>query len=48
MASYCPNCNTHDIIKNGHRREKQNYRCKKYGRQFVEFYSDVGYELDDV
>ncbi len=32
----CPKCNSAKIIKNGHRREKQCYRCRHCGRQFVE------------
>ena len=33
----CPNCGSHDIIKNGlTRRAKQNHKCKDCGRQFVE------------
>jgi IS1 family transposase/transposase-like protein len=45
MKINCPKCNANEIIKNGQRRGKQNYRCKKCGRQFVEFYSDIGYDL---
>jgi len=43
MKITCPNCGTHDIRKNGHRRGKQNYQCKHCGRQFIEFYSTTGY-----
>ncbi|XHX81315.1 MAG: IS1 family transposase [Stenomitos frigidus ULC029] len=33
----CPNCGSEDIMKNGTtRRGKQNYKCRDYGRQFVE------------
>lgn len=39
----CPKCHSNDIRKNGHRRGKQNYQCKDCGRQFIEFYSEVGY-----
>jgi transposase-like protein len=45
MKINCPKCNANEIIKNGQRRGKQNYRCKKCGRQFVEFYSDIDYDL---
>ncbi len=45
MKINCPKCNGNEIIKNGHRRGKQNYRCKKCGRQFVECYSHIGYDL---
>lgn len=43
----CPHCGSQQIRKNGHRRSKQNYRCKQCDRQFVEFYSPRGYS-DDV
>jgi insertion element IS1 protein InsB len=39
----CPKCHSNKIGKNCHRGEKQNYQCKECGRQFVEFYSKVGY-----
>jgi insertion element IS1 protein InsB len=33
----CPTCSSDDIMKNGHTpREKQNYKCRECGRQFVE------------
>ena len=32
----CLKCNSAKIIKNGHRRGKQCYRCRHCGRQFVE------------
>ncbi len=38
----CPNCQSHKIRKNGHRRGKQNYQCQSCGRQFIEYYSEVG------
>ena len=31
----CPQCNSSKIIKNGHRRGKQCFRCRECGRQFV-------------
>jgi transposase-like protein len=43
MSINCPKCHSHSIRKNGHRRGKQNYQCKNCGRQFIEFYSEVGY-----
>ncbi len=46
MKIICPKCGTHDIRKNGHRRGKQNYQCKQCGRQFVEFYTEVGYSQE--
>ena len=39
----CPKCDSNNIRKNGHRRGKQNYQCKNCGRQFIEFYSKLGY-----
>ena len=39
----CPNCQSEQICKNGHRRGKQNYQCKKCGRQFIEEYTKTGY-----
>ena len=39
----CPNCQSKQIRKNGHRRGKQNYQCKKCARQFITAYSQVGY-----
>jgi AcrR family transcriptional regulator len=32
---YCPHCDSQDISRNGKRRGKQCYLCKKCGRQFV-------------
>ena len=32
----CPNCNSTQIIKNGHRRGKQCYQCRNCSRQFVD------------
>ena len=32
----CPECQSHHIRKNGHRRGKQNHICVDCGRQFVE------------
>jgi insertion element IS1 protein InsB len=39
----CPHCKSSKISKNGHRRGKQNYICRDCERQFVEYYSSVGY-----
>lgn len=39
----CPKCDSNDIRKNGLRRGKQNYQCKKCGRQFINCYSEIGY-----
>ena len=33
----CPSCQSEDIVKNGRtRHDKQNYKCRHCGRQFVE------------
>ena len=46
MSLYCPKCGSSNIRKNGHRGQKQNYQCKDCKRQFVEFYSEVGYSKE--
>ena len=43
----CPNCNSTQTSKNGHRRERQCYKCKQCGRQFLESYRAWRYS-DDV
>lgn len=42
----CPNCQSDKIRKNGHRRGKQNYHCKKCDRQFIEQYTKRGYSIE--
>ena len=42
----CPRCNSTQVTKNGHRRDKQNYHCQNCGRQFVASYSPKGYSDD--
>jgi transposase-like protein len=42
----CPNCGSEQFQKNGHRRGKQNYRCKPCGRQYVDAYASRGYSDD--
>ena len=42
----CPNCQSNEIRKNGHRRGKQNYHCKKCDRQFIIEYTKRGYPLE--
>jgi insertion element IS1 protein InsB len=39
----CPECGSHHIHKNGHRRGKQNHICVDCGRQFIDCYSPRGY-----
>ena len=43
----CPNCNSPETIKNGRRKERQSYKCKQCGRQFLESYRPWRYS-DDV
>lgn len=42
----CPYCGSEQFQKNGHRRDRQNYRCKNCGRQFIETYVQRGYSDD--
>ncbi|NEP40756.1 MAG: IS1 family transposase, partial [Okeania sp. SIO2H7] len=30
----CPDCQSHKVVKNGHRQGKQSYLCRDCGRQF--------------
>ncbi len=39
----CPECQSSNLKKNGHKRGKQNYLCKSCGRQFIDSYSPLGY-----
>lgn len=34
----CPNCDSSQVFKNGHRKGTQCYRCKQCGRQFLDSY----------
>lgn len=43
----CPKCNSSEIVKNGCRKERQSYKCKHCGRQFLESYRPWRYS-DDV
>ena len=40
----CPKCGSFHIRKNGKRGEKQNHICADCGRQFIDSYSQRGYE----
>ena len=40
----CPTCQYQKICKNGYHRRKQRYKCSACGRQFLESYSDKGYD----
>ncbi len=40
----CPNCQSSHTIKYGKNRGKQRYRCKDCHRQFIDSYSEVGYD----
>ena len=39
----CPECQSSNFKKNGHKRGKQNYLCKNCRRQFIDSYSPLGY-----
>ena len=39
----CPECESTQISKNGHRHGKQNYICRDCRKQFVAFYDVKGY-----
>lgn len=43
----CPNCNSTQTFKNGHRQDRQCYKCKQCARQFLESYRFWRYS-DDV
>ena len=43
----CPQCNSTQTAKNGHRRGRQCYKCKQCGRQFLESYRPWAYS-DEV
>ena len=36
---HCPECSSTNISKNGKQRDKQDYLCKAYRRQFIETYN---------
>jgi transposase-like protein len=42
----CPKCGSIQLQKNGHRRGKQNYRCKDCKSQFIATYTQRGYSQD--
>lgn len=39
----CPSCASTQVLKNGHRKERQCYKCKQCGRQFLETYRPWSY-----
>jgi transposase-like protein len=43
----CPRCKSAKIVKNGRRRNKQNYLCRNCERQFIDTYDSRGYS-DEV
>ncbi|ABG50466.1 Insertion element protein [Trichodesmium erythraeum IMS101] len=43
---HCPYCQSHKIVKNGHRNGKQSYLCRKCGRQFRENPCPIGYSSE--
>lgn len=42
----CPECQSHKVVKNGHRQVKQSYLCRDCGRQFRENPKPQGYSAD--
>ena len=42
----CPQCDSTQTAKNGHRRDRQCYKCKQCGRQFLESYRPWQYSND--
>ena len=42
----CPKCNSPKTVKNGRRKERQSYKCKQCGRQFLEYYRPWQYSND--
>ena len=42
----CPRCKSERIVKNGRRKDKQNYLCRNCGRQFLNEYEPKGYPLE--
>lgn len=42
----CPSCNSTQIFKNGLRKNRQCYKCKQCGRQFLESYRPWRYSND--
>ena len=42
----CPRCESDKIVKNGQRKDKQNYLCRNCARQFIETYDQRGYSQE--
>ena len=42
----CPYCQSHKVVKNGHRQGKQSYLCRECGRQFRDSPCPAGYSSD--
>ncbi|NEQ75592.1 MAG: IS1 family transposase [Okeania sp. SIO2C9] len=42
----CPYCQSHKVVKNGHRQGKQSYLCRDCGRQFRDSPCPAGYSSD--
>ncbi len=42
----CPDCQSHKVVKNGHRQGKQSYLCRDCGRQFRSNPCPTGYSSD--
>ena len=41
-----PYCQSHKVVKNGHRQGKQSYLCRECGRQFRDSPCPAGYSSD--
>ena len=41
-----PYCQSHKVVKNGHRQGKQSYLCRECGRQFRDGPCPAGYSSD--
>ena len=42
-AMECPRCKSERVVKNGRRKDKQNYLCRDCNRQFIDVYDQRGY-----
>ncbi len=42
----CPKCKSQKIVKNGRRKNQQNYLCRNCERQFVDNYDRRGYSQE--
>lgn len=42
----CPKCESNRVVKNGRRKDKQNYLCRNCDRQFIDTYDQRGYSQE--